>query len=290
MFCRYCGTKSKENAIFCGACGEPIAVSNPSQSASPVMSSSNDLPAHPESQRARLELDVSLIDAPTMNEAAGQPDLQVHPGKRNRKPLVIGIAIALVLGFAIGAASFWVGPRQDDSVRTVSTKVATVLPHSDKPLPPMPIEVIDLQIDFDGTLLWNKIPVDRAAMQGYIEAVKQRQPNVHVTVDKFVDFSWLRPIRRVSIGTYIDNNAGAIVNYGERRRCGGRISTGFVESTINQLVAKRFVKKQQMRWTPRGAHLLLQVRVHVLNDELGAAFRRWYPKLGTDRLKAQLAA
>jgi hypothetical protein len=44
-------------------------------------------------------------------------------------------------------------------------------------------------------------------------------------------------------------------------RCGERISTGFVESTINQLIAKRFVKKQQMRWTPRGAHLLLQVRV-----------------------------
>jgi hypothetical protein len=37
------------------------------------------------------------------------------------------------------------------------------------------------------------------------------------------------------------------------------------------------VKKQQMRWTPRGAHLLLQVRTHVLNDELAADFQRWYP-------------
>jgi hypothetical protein len=84
-------------------------------------------------------------------------------------------------------------------------------------------------------------------------------------------------------GTYIDNNAGAIVSYGERRRRGERISTGFVESTINQLIAKRFVKKQKMRWTPRGAHLLLQVRVHFLNDELGTTFRRWHPKLGSDR-------
>ena len=32
------------------------------------------------------------------------------------------------------------------------------------------------------------------------------------------------------------------------------ISTAFVESTINQVVSKRFVKKQQMQWTPRGAH------------------------------------
>jgi len=86
--------------------------------------------------------------------------------------------------------------------------------------------------------------------------------------------------------TYIDSNATGIVNYGERYRCGERISTGFVESTINQVVAKRFVKKQQMRWTPRGAHLLLQVRVHVLNHELRAAFQRWYPTLGGDQTRA----
>ncbi len=37
------------------------------------------------------------------------------------------------------------------------------------------------------------------------------------------------------------------------------------------------VKKQQMRWSPRGAHLLLQVRTRVLNDDLADDFRRWYP-------------
>ena len=37
------------------------------------------------------------------------------------------------------------------------------------------------------------------------------------------------------------------------------------------------VKKQQMRWTPRGAHLLLQVRTCVLNDDLADDFRRWHP-------------
>src|SRR5450631_3683869 len=76
--------------------------------------------------------------------------------------------------------------------------------------------------------------------------------------------------------TYIDNNASGIVNYGERHRCGERILSGFVESTINQLIARRFVKRQQMRWTPRGAHLLLQIRVQVLNDDLQTAFHRWY--------------
>lgn len=53
--------------------------------------------------------------------------------------------------------------------------------------------------------------------------------------------------------TYISNNAGSIVNYGERYRNGERISTGFVESTINGVISKRMVKKQQMQWTPEGA-------------------------------------
>lgn len=46
--------------------------------------------------------------------------------------------------------------------------------------------------------------------------------------------------------TYIRNNREFIPNFGERRRRGERISTAFVESTINQVVSRRFVKKQQM--------------------------------------------
>ena len=78
-------------------------------------------------------------------------------------------------------------------------------------------------------------------------------------------------------GSYIDANAGSIPNYGERHRAGETISTAFVESTVNQVISKRMVKKQQMRWTPRGAHLLLQVRTRILNNELGDDFHRWYP-------------
>jgi len=40
---------------------------------------------------------------------------------------------------------------------------------------------------------------------------------------------------------------------------------------------QRLVKKQQMRCTPRGAHLLLQIRTRVLNDELATDFHRWNP-------------
>lgn len=60
--------------------------------------------------------------------------------------------------------------------------------------------------------------------------------------------------------TYIHNNRAFIPNFGERDRQGDTITPAFVESTINQVVSKRFVKKQQMQWTPQRAHLLLQTR------------------------------
>jgi hypothetical protein len=77
--------------------------------------------------------------------------------------------------------------------------------------------------------------------------------------------------------TYIGRNSEQIPNYGERHRCGEPISTATAEGAVNQVISRRMVKKQQMRWSPRGAHLLLQVRTRVLNDDLAAAFARWYP-------------
>jgi len=82
--------------------------------------------------------------------------------------------------------------------------------------------------------------------------------------------------------TYIRNNRHLIPNYGEKWRYGEAISTGFVESTINEVVAKRMVKKQQMQWTQQGAHYLLQTRTAVLNEELGKHFERWYPGLNIE--------
>jgi hypothetical protein len=76
-------------------------------------------------------------------------------------------------------------------------------------------------------------------------------------------------------GGHLAANAGSVPNYGERRRAGETISTAFVESTVNQVIS--MVKKQQMRWTSRGAHLLLQIRTRVLNNTLTNDYRRWYP-------------
>src|SRR5215468_9132078 len=53
-----------------------------------------------------------------------------------------------------------------------------------------------------------------------------------------------------ALRTYIVNNRHVIPNYGERYRNGEPIATGFVESTVNEVVSKRFCKKQQMQWSP----------------------------------------
>lgn len=76
---------------------------------------------------------------------------------------------------------------------------------------------------------------------------------------------------------YIAVNEQYIVNYGDRYRNGETISTAFVESAVNEVISKRFVKKQQMRWKKEGAHNLLQVRVRVLEHDLKNIFSTWYP-------------
>ena len=78
---------------------------------------------------------------------------------------------------------------------------------------------------------------------------------------------------------YLDNNRGFIVNYGDRYRDGEPIASGFVESAVNQVISKRFVKRQQMAWRPRHAHALLQIRTAVLNDQLRSHVERWYPSV-----------
>jgi hypothetical protein len=94
----------------------------------------------------------------------------------------------------------------------------------------------------------------------------------------------------VALRMYIVNNRHLIPNYGRRYHQGEAIATGFVESTVNEVVSKRFCKKQQMQWSKPGAHLLLQTRVKILDGELGAVFKRWYPDMDLEVEEMPVAA
>jgi hypothetical protein len=51
---------------------------------------------------------------------------------------------------------------------------------------------------------------------------------------------------------------------------------------VNAVISKRFAKRQQMQWTPRGAHLPLQTRTRALDGTMRSLFERWYPGLAND--------
>lgn len=105
------------------------------------------------------------------------------------------------------------------------------------------------------------------------------------------DYASIKALRKTAaeFETYIANNKDMIPNYAERRRYGERVSTGFVESTVNTVVGKRFGKRQQMRWSKQGAHLMLQTRTRTLDGTLRSKFEQWYPGMklgGNDKLAA----
>src|SRR3712207_9037880 len=60
-------------------------------------------------------------------------------------------------------------------------------------------------------------------------------------------------------------------------------STAFVASAVNEIVAKRMTKRQQMRWSRATVQPFLDVSTAVLNDTLEDAFRRRYPGFRPDK-------
>ena len=109
--------------------------------------------------------------AMTASNTTGQSYSQI-----NMTPL-IDVMLVLLIIFIITLPS-----------QTHAIKIGNPLPTPEQRITPP--EVIALQIDFDGTLLWNKVLIDRATFQGYIstEALKSPQPEVHITVDKFARY------------------------------------------------------------------------------------------------------
>ena len=68
--------------------------------------------------------------------------------------------------------------------------------------------------------------------------------------------------------TYVSGQSEIIIDYATARRCGEPISTAITESTVQWLLHRRMNAQQQMRWSPRGAHLMLKVRTASVNGTL----------------------
>ncbi len=153
-----------------------------------------------------------------------------------------------------------------------SGKKETQLPfeEEEEPFPSVPmLEELDRQLERMKWYLWHG-NVFRALQIG-----EDLEDDLELLEGKDVSIQKMFQAVREFNG-YITANESYVVNYGDRYRNGETISTAFVESTVNEVISKRFVKKQQMRWTKKGAHNLLQVRIQVLNDDLKQTFHNWY--------------
>jgi hypothetical protein len=78
--------------------------------------------------------------------------------------------------------------------------------------------------------------------------------------------------------TYVSGQSELIIDYATARGSDEPISTATTESAVQWLLHRRMGANQQMRWSPRGAHLMLKVRTSVVNgtfnQDLGNA-ERW---------------
>jgi hypothetical protein len=94
----------------------------------------------------------------------------------------------------------------------------------------------------------------------------------------------------LALDGYLVGQAAWTVNYAERHRAGLRVGTAITEGTANFLVNRRMNKSQQMRWTRRGADLLLQVRCAVYNGTFGSGFgQKFMPANDTQSCMAAAA-
>jgi hypothetical protein len=68
--------------------------------------------------------------------------------------------------------------------------------------------------------------------------------------------------------TYVCGQSNIIIDYTTATRRKEPISTAVTESTVQWMLHRRMNSQQQMRWTPRGAHLTLKIRCAVMNGTL----------------------
>lgn len=68
---------------------------------------------------------------------------------------------------------------------THAVKLDMPRPNPADATPPPPAEIIQIEVDFDGTVLWNGTPVSMSTLENYFaqEAQKVPQPEIHLRPD-----------------------------------------------------------------------------------------------------------
>ena len=141
-------------------------------------------------------------------------------------------------------------------------------------------ELFDLFVRFRSlvwtgeTACWQKLG---HRLYGLLELREKRDPKV-------LQQTRHARYRLMDVISYLSKNLDSLIDYRAWQQAGRRISTGFVESSINRIVGRRLCKSQQMRWNRSGAHNVVQVRVAMLNHELDELSKTDVPWIGQRRV------
>ncbi len=110
---------------------------------------------------------------------------------------------------------------------------------------------------------------DRRNLGGARDAPKHQIQPTAICLKKLTEI--LRDLE-----TYVSGQFISIITYAAAQRSAEPISTVPTESAVHRLLHRRMTAKQQMRWSPRGAHFMLKIRTAVMNG----AFERDHVALG----------
>ena len=92
------------------------------------------------------------------------------------------------------------------------------------------------------------------------------------------------------VDAHLRGQGARLVNYAEQYRAGLPVGTSVIEGTANFLINRRMNKSQQMRWSRRGADLLLQVRCAIYNGALGPGFGQLFEPVAASQPQWAMAA
>lgn len=108
----------------------------------------------------------------TIKQGEGEPMMEI-----NMTPLIDVMLVLLTLLIITL-------PIQTHAVKLDMPSNAQNKPQIFKP------EVVNLSVDFDGTILWNGSPVDRATLDSYFNdaAQKDPQPEIHLNPNKLAKY------------------------------------------------------------------------------------------------------
>ncbi|KAE8756193.1 MULTISPECIES: ISKra4 family transposase [Paraburkholderia] len=87
--------------------------------------------------------------------------------------------------------------------------------------------------------------------------------------------------------TFLVNNRSDLIDYQQARMNGRRVSSASAESVMNHLINRRLTKRQQMRWSLKGAHYLLQTRIELLDGRLETCFAKRFPHFRSPEVARQ---